>query len=161
MRKDIYPPYDIKDSLDFTIHDFKHSLKFSDPIIFYEQVGFLSSLSSILPLRLSGDLQFRRDVAHVMCDMNSNVIPLIDFLVQKWIKGFLRNGTDGRGAIDMLDLLIGENCGRRIGEEWKGLNVDSVRDFFHFMGVECLGRKRVDWPLLELEKEVFFRGYES
>ena len=110
---------------------------------------------------LKGDLGFRRDVAHVMCDMNDCVVPLLDFLVQKWRKGERGGGGDGRTTVEMLDAVLGDGGGRKMGEEWKGAKTEEVRRYFHRLGLERLGRTEEEYPLLDLGKKVFFRGYED
>lgn len=120
VMQDPYPPYQKHDVLDFLLHDIRHLLKFIEPSLYVEQIGFSKWLQSAVPLEpfapsdrdsevkepiedvfIDGDpkdMVFNADVAHCASDMNTIVTHLMGFLKAKWIAAYSRwlNRSDTR-----------------------------------------------------------------
>jgi hypothetical protein len=87
---DSYPPFAVKDCLHFVFHDLQHVEKLVDPELYCEQVGFLHEMRKVWArsrasnFRVPMDLELRRDIAHVVSDMNCCSVQMLDFLLARW-----------------------------------------------------------------------------
>ena len=87
---DSYPPFAVKDCLHFVFHDLQHAEKLVDPELYCEQVGFLHEMRKVWARSRAGNfrvpmsLELRRDIAHVVSDMNCCSVQMLDFLLARW-----------------------------------------------------------------------------
>ena len=172
---DSYPPFAVKDSLHFALHDLQHAEKLVEAAFYCEQVGLLHRMAAVQAWLAGGgsalfDKQLRQDVGHVISDMNSCCLHLLDFLLVRFSCASKR--TD---KVDQLQdeyatvtqLLFGDRQPARCGESQPGsapsFDVSEVRSIFHEVGCRQLARQVGEedegramegrWPLVASEKE--------
>jgi hypothetical protein len=165
---DGYAPFAVKDALHFTIHDLQHMEKFVSSSFYLEQVGFLHCMANVMEFAknesVDADKELRADLAHIISDMNTTVIHLLDFLVGKW----KRVGDDELGRV--LDLVFEGYAGRERGDaSTTSLDPAAVRAWFRVIGARRIasenGGGAADilalWPRVHEDQEYFFRGQKQ
>ena len=169
------------------VHDLQHMEKLTEGIYYAEQVGCLHRMVAVHSWMKSGgsqisDRQLRQDVGHVISDMNTCCVHLLDFLLARWSMASKRTMLEALGerATDellatelatVMDLLVGERQlpGRKAGEppplhaKIAASDVAATRCLFHKAGCERLalvvGEKDSGaemlkrWPMIVSEKE--------
>jgi len=147
---DFYPPYAVKDALHFAVHDLQHLEKFVNEVYYMEQVGFLHRMEAVRAfVKEGGGKQIRFDVGHVIADMNTNVIHLLDFLKAKWSLATEFDTVDFKNVVGML----------MPDFEGDEMSVDDVRTYFQAVGKARVGEEvGKHWPFTVPAESLFFRG---
>lgn len=161
---DSYPPYAIKDTLRFVFHDMQHAERFTQAEYYCEQVGFLHRMRRVHARLQRGDSsvvdrQLRLDVAHVVSDMNSCCVHLLEFLVRRLACAAKRTSQEAKLSGEIAEVL-----GLLLDTQQHGdcqLDLAWARAIFHEEGVRQLAAQIPDhgqsmaalWPLQPSGKE--------
>lgn len=161
---DSYPPYAVKDTLRFAFHDMQHAERFTQPEYYCEQVGFLHRMRRVHARLQRGesvvvDRQLRLDVVHVVSDMNSCCVHLLEFLLRRLACAAKRTSQEAK-----LNGEIAEVLGLLFDNEQPSdcqLDLAWARAMFHEEGVRQLAVQAPDqgqsmaafWPLQPSGKE--------